>query len=75
MNLENLNLLGWNVRVLGDPTKCLVVKEVVKDPNAIIFYFQETKLSNITLNKFYTFAPPYFHHFFAGIQSDPGVKP
>jgi exonuclease III len=52
MNLGSLNILCWNVRGLGDPTKFSVVKEVVKESNANIFYFQEIKLNNITLNKF-----------------------
>jgi exonuclease III len=63
MNLENLNILCWNVRGLGDPSKYYVVKETIRSANAVIFCLQEIKLNSISLNKFYSFAPPYFHQF------------
>jgi hypothetical protein len=63
MNFGNLTLLCWNVQCLGDPNKCAVVRDTVRDSRASIFCFQETKLSNISLSKFYAFAPSSFSHF------------
>jgi exonuclease III len=63
MNIGNLSLLCWNVCELDDLTKCAVVKEIIHNSNATVFYLQETKLSDISLTKFHSLAPPLFHHY------------
>jgi exonuclease III len=67
MNVENLSNLCWNVSGLGDPNKCSVIKETIKKSNIMIFFcLQETKLSDISLSKFYSFAPASFHNHASG---------
>jgi hypothetical protein len=61
-----MNYEFWNVRVLGDPNKCAIVKETIRESNVVIFCLQETKLNDITLNKFYSFAPTLFHDYALG---------
>jgi exonuclease III len=63
MNLGNLSLLCWNVRGISDPSKCVVVKDFIRDVHASIICIQETKLSEISLLKFNTITPHEFTEF------------
>lgn len=44
--------LSWNVRGLNDPTKCTIVKSVIRNCKCSVVCVQETKLSSISLDKF-----------------------
>jgi Endonuclease/Exonuclease/phosphatase family len=58
MNIGKLSILSWNVRSLGDPTKCALVKDTLKSSKATIVCLQETKLNDIYFAKLNSFIPP-----------------
>lgn len=51
-------LLSWNVRGLGDPEKCTVVRDALRQATPSIICLQETKLSDCSCFKAATFLPP-----------------
>lgn len=46
-NTSVMKILSWNVRGLGRPTKCHLVKNVILSSWADIICFQESKLQDI----------------------------
>jgi exonuclease III len=56
--LRDLLFLFWNVRGLGDPAKCGVVKNAVLCANPSVACLQETKLDSLDAFKLKTFLPP-----------------
>lgn len=55
---RSLSILSWNVRGLGDPEKCNVVRDAIASANPSIMCFQESKLHSFDLFKVKTFLPP-----------------
>lgn len=53
-------LLSWNVRGLGDPEKCTIVRDAIRSANPSIVCLQETKLSECNFFKAATFLPANF---------------
>jgi hypothetical protein len=56
-NLSSFKFLSWNVRGLGDPLKCDIVKDSLRANLLDLVMLQETKLSNISSFKSSTFLP------------------
>jgi exonuclease III len=56
-NIGNLAIVTWNVRGLGDPNKCTLVKDVLRSARASILFMQETKLNAISFEKLNAFLP------------------
>jgi len=48
----------WNVRGLGDPKKCTIVRDAIRSARPTIACLQETKLSACNFFKAATFLPP-----------------
>jgi exonuclease III len=63
MNLGYFSILCWNVHGLGDPAKCSVVKDVIREVHPSIICIQETKLMDVSLAKFNFFAPHSLSNF------------
>lgn len=51
-------LLSWNVRGLGDPDKCTIVRDALRQTTPTIICLQETKLTDCSIFKAATFLPP-----------------
>jgi hypothetical protein len=51
-------LFSWNVRGLGDPEKCTIVRDAIRSASPTIVCLQETKLSDCNFFKAATFLPP-----------------
>ncbi|KAF8687328.1 hypothetical protein HU200_043011 [Digitaria exilis] len=56
-NLRNLSLLSWNVRGLGDKSKCTDVRLSFPSPPPNVLCLQETKLQHVDLYKAASFLP------------------
>jgi len=52
--------VSWNVRGLGDPDKCTVVKDALVASAPSVICLQETKLSDLSRFKAHSFLPPHF---------------
>jgi len=57
---KNFCIVSWNVRGLGDPEKCAVVKDALVSANPSVICLQETKLHNISQFQAHNFLPPHF---------------
>ena len=55
---RSLSVLSWNVRGLGDPDKCNVVRDAISSANPTVMCVQESKLHSIDQFKIKTFLPP-----------------
>jgi exonuclease III len=55
---RSLSILSWNVRGLGDPDKCSIVREAISSANPTIMCIQESKLHDVDRFKRKTFLPP-----------------
>ncbi|KAG2577768.1 hypothetical protein PVAP13_6NG174203, partial [Panicum virgatum] len=56
----NFVVVSWNVRGLGDPDKCAVVKDALVASTPSVICLQETKLSDLKCFKTHSFLPPHF---------------
>ncbi|RCV22155.1 hypothetical protein SETIT_4G197800v2, partial [Setaria italica] len=54
----SFSLLSWNVRGLGDPQKCTVVKDSISSSHPSIVCLQESKLRALDGLKARSFLPP-----------------
>jgi exonuclease III len=54
------SVISWNVRGLGDPDKCKLVRNVFLNANPVILCIQESMLSNVDFFKAASFLPPGF---------------
>lgn len=67
MNIMNfkfpLKILNWNVRGLGDPNKCAVVKDIVYDSKPALVCFQETKWNECSIFRVRQVCPSRFKNF------------
>ena len=54
---KNFSIVSWNVRGLGDPDKCAIVKDALVSANPSIICLQETKLHHITQFQSRSFLP------------------
>jgi exonuclease III len=43
-SISNLSIFSWNVRSLGDDTKCSLVKDVIRSAKVDIIYLQENRI-------------------------------
>lgn len=55
--LQELNVLNWNIRRLNDDSKCLAVRWKIKESCCSIFCIQETKLDVVTTSYLKKLAP------------------
>jgi exonuclease III len=62
-HLISFTFFSWNIRGLGDPLKCDLVKHslMVNHPNLVLL--QETKLANINSFKSSSFLPGFLNSF------------
>lgn len=56
-DVRSLPVLSWNVRGLGDPDKCTVVRDAISSASPMIVCLQESKLHDISRFKAKTFLP------------------
>lgn len=66
-NSRCLSVLSWNVRGLGDKTKCDVVLNDILCERPLLVMLQETKLAIVTPAKARAFLPTYLADFMPGI--------
>jgi len=59
-DFKNFLVVSWNVRGLGDPDKCTVVKDALVASAPSVICLQETKLSDLSRFKAHSFLPPHF---------------
>ena len=57
---KNFVVVSWNVRGLGNPDKCAVVKDALVASTPSVICLQETKLSDLKCFKTHSFLPPHF---------------
>jgi exonuclease III len=62
-SLTPLKFLTWNVRGLGEPLKCDIVKETLRSNHLDLVLFQETKLATLNVLKSSTFLPREFNSY------------
>lgn len=60
MKYNKIKLLCWNVRGLGDESKCNVVRNVIKDSRCDLLCIQETKLNEKNLSYVLRALPSFF---------------
>lgn len=73
---KTFTILSWNVRGLGDPEKCNLVRDAIRSANPLIVCLQETKLQECNFFKASSFLPQnlvYSYHFSAASVSRGGV--
>lgn len=61
MYYKKTKLLSWNVKGLGNPDKCNVVKDVIRTSRCDVCLLQETKMNEVTLNYVWRFLPSFFN--------------
>jgi exonuclease III len=54
---RSLSLLSWNVRGLGDPEKCSIVRDAIQSASPSVMCIQESKLHELNSFKTKTFLP------------------
>jgi hypothetical protein len=59
----SFSVLSWNIRGLGDPCKCDLVKHSLLDSLPDITLLQEIKLANINVYKSFSFLPGTLKNF------------
>lgn len=62
-NSRSLSILSWNVRGLGDQSKCNVVSSDIFCERPVLALLQETKLANVNPGKAHAFLPSYLNDF------------
>lgn len=69
MKVKKLKIMSWNVRGLGDSSKCNVVRNSIRQARCDVCCLQETKM-NTTDFQFYSLVfPSYFERNVVGISA------
>ena len=61
MKMKKLKVMCWNVRGLGDESKCNVVRNVIKESRCDVVCLQETKLNERNLSYVLRVLPSFFN--------------
>lgn len=61
MFLKKFNFLSWNVRGLGCPRKCNVVRNIIKSSRCDVCLLQETKCNEMDVSISRNFLPSFFN--------------
>lgn len=60
LDIKKFKLMCWNVRGLGCPKKCSVVRDVLRSSRGDICYFQETKINEVDYGYLARVFPSFF---------------